>query len=63
MSVYNSPILFTYLTNAPMALPEDESIINKFKTILSSFVERSIEKLKVTKDDRENLGFGRVKIV
>lgn len=36
---------------------------NEFKSLLALFVEKSIEKLSVTKNERETLGFGRVKIV
>lgn len=27
ISVYNAPILFTYLTNVPFILPDDENIV------------------------------------
>ena len=36
---------------------------NEFKSLLALFVEKSIEKLSITKNERETLGFGRVKIV
>lgn len=32
--VYNAPILLTYLTNVPFTLPQDENIINQFKSLL-----------------------------
>lgn len=50
VSVYNAAILFSYLTNAPIVLPEDESKVNEFKALLSSFVEKSISKLNITKE-------------
>ena len=53
----------TYLTNIPLILPENEEIITKFKSLLENFVDKAIEKLKVGRKTRENLGFGRVKIV
>jgi hypothetical protein len=48
ISVYNAPILFTYLTNVPFILPEDESIVEEFKKLLEHFIEKSCEKLEVT---------------
>lgn len=53
----------TYLTNIPLILPENEEIITKFQSLLENFVDKAIEKLKVGRKTRENLGFGRVKIV
>jgi hypothetical protein len=53
----------TYLTNIPLILPENEEIITKFKSLLENFVDKAIEKLKVGRKTRENLGFGRVKII
>lgn len=63
MSVYNAPILLTYLTNAPLVLPENKDVIAQFKELLSSFVEKAIEKLKINKDTRRTVGVGRVKIM
>lgn len=63
VSVYNAPILLTYLTNVPFTLPEDEKIVNQFKSLLEMFVAISIEKLNITNRQRPKLGFGRVKII
>ena len=42
VSVYNAPILFTYLTNVPFTLPQDENIVNQFKGLLDMFIEKSL---------------------
>jgi hypothetical protein len=34
VSIYNAPILFTYLTNVPFVLPEDDAIVSDFKLLL-----------------------------
>jgi hypothetical protein len=34
VSIYNAPILLTYLTNVPFILPEDSDIIAAFKSLL-----------------------------
>ena len=61
--VYNAPVLFTYLTNVPFVLPEDENILKEFKELLTHFVDKSCRKLQVNSRDRPKLGTGRVKIV
>lgn len=38
VSVYNAPILLTYLTNVPFTLPEDKNVVNQFKDLLKMFV-------------------------
>jgi hypothetical protein len=63
VSVYNAPILFTYLTNVPFVLPDDESVVEDFKTLLETFVDKSLEKLQVDARSRPKLGTGRLKIV
>lgn len=63
MSIYNAPILFTYLTSVPFVLPEDETIISEFKKLLEHFVQKSCEKLTVTARSRPKLGTGRIKII
>lgn len=45
VSIYNAPILFTYLTNVPFLLPEDPQIVEEFKKLLEVFVDKSCEKL------------------
>jgi hypothetical protein len=47
----------------PFTLPEDETIVNQFKSLLETFVSISIEKLDITNRQRPKLGFGRVKII
>jgi hypothetical protein len=42
VSVYNAPILLTYLTNVPFTLPQDENIINQFKSLLDMFIVKSL---------------------
>ena len=34
VSIYNAPILFTYLTNVPFVLPEDTDTVAAFKSLL-----------------------------
>lgn len=63
VSVYNAPILFTYLTNVPFVLPDDESVVEDFKSLLETFVDKSLEKLQVDARSRPKLGTGRLKIV
>jgi len=63
ISIYNAPILFTYLTNVPFVLPEDDAIVSDFKLLLESFVDKSLVKLQVDNKSRPKLGFGRIKIV
>ena len=63
VSIYNAPILFTYLTNVPFTLPEDPQVVEDFKALLQDFVDKSVEKLQVSGRDRPKLGTGRVKIV
>ena len=63
VSVYNAPILLTYLSNVPLILPENDQIVEDLKLLLQSFVNSALEKLKVSRDSRKTLGFGRVKIV
>ena len=36
--MYNAPILFTYLSNAPIVLPDDENMVSEFKSLIGSFV-------------------------
>lgn len=62
-SVYNAPILLTYLTNVPLILPENDQLVGDLKTLLQSFLNKALEKLKVNRNSRKTLGFGRVKIV
>jgi hypothetical protein len=33
VSVYNAPILLTYLTNFPFTLPEDQKLIEEFRKL------------------------------
>lgn len=63
MSVYNAPILFTYLTSVPFAVPEEESVLQDFKQLLEHFIDRSLEKLTVTARQRPKIGTGRIKII
>jgi hypothetical protein len=63
VSIYNAPILFTYLTSVPFILPEEESIISEFKKLLEHFVQKSCEKLTVVARSRPKLGTGRIKII
>jgi hypothetical protein len=63
VSIYNAPILFTYLTSVPFVLPEDEVIVSEFKKLLEHFVQKSCEKLTVTARSRPKLGTGRIKII
>lgn len=63
VSIYNAPILFTYLTSVPFVLPEDENIIAEFKKLLEHFVQKSCEKLTVSGRSRPKLGTGRIKII
>jgi hypothetical protein len=63
VSIYNAPILFTYLTSVPFVLPEEETIVVEFKKLLEHFVEKSLEKLTVTSRSRPKLGTGRIKII
>ena len=50
VSVYNAPILLTYLTNVPLNAPESEQLLKNFQKILESFIEKASEKLKVTRE-------------
>ena len=63
VSVYNAPILFTYLTNVPFTLPDDENVVKAFKNLLLMFIQKSLSKLNITNTDRPKLGFGRAKIL
>lgn len=63
VSVYNAPMLLTYLTTVPFVLPEDQAIIDNFTQLLSEFVEKSCLKLNVQASSHPKLGVGRVKIV
>ncbi|MEI2703357.1 MAG: hypothetical protein V9E83_13280 [Baekduia sp.] len=63
VSVYNAPVLFTYLATVPFILPEDQQVINDFTSLLTDFVDKSCEKLTVKSSSQPKLGVGRVKIV
>lgn len=63
MSVYNAPILQTYLTNVPLVIPEKSQITEDLKMLLLSFLKKTLEKLKIKRQSRPTLGFGRMKIV
>lgn len=63
ISIYNAPILFTYLTNVPFVLPEDTDIVAAFKSLLEEFIDKSLEKLKASTENRPKFGVGRIKIV
>lgn len=63
VSVYNAPILLTYLTTVPFVLPEDQTIIDNFTSLITEFVDKSCEKLNVNSNSHPKLGVGRVKIV
>jgi len=41
VSIYNAPILFSYLTNVPFVLPEDPVIVEAFKLLLENFIDKS----------------------
>jgi len=41
VSIYNAPILLTYLYNVPFVLPDDELIINDFRDLLNNFIDKS----------------------
>jgi hypothetical protein len=41
VSIYNAPVLLTYLTSVPFVLPEQESIVEEFKKLLEHFIQRS----------------------
>jgi len=47
----------------PLNAPESEQLLKNFQKILESFIEKASEKLKVTREQRKALGFGRVKIL
>lgn len=47
VSVYNAPILQTYLTNVPLVIPEQSQIVDDLKKLLLSFLNKTLEKLKV----------------
>lgn len=63
VSVYNAPILFTYLTNVPFVLPQDQQTLNNLRELLVVFVQKSCDKLKVNSSSHKKLGVGRVKLV
>lgn len=63
VSVYNAPVLLTYLTNVPFALPEDPELLEEFMKLGVLFIEKSCQKLNVQKRNRPKLGFGRIKLV
>ena len=63
VSVYNAPILSTYLVNVPLILPENGQLVEDLKNLLKSFLGKALEKLTVTRLSRSTLGIGRVKIV
>jgi hypothetical protein len=63
VSVYNAPLLFSYLTNVPFILPEEEAVVDEFRKLLEHFIDKSAEKLQVNNRDRPKLGTGRLKIV
>ena len=48
-SVYNAPILSTYLTNVPLILPENDQLVGDLKALLQSFLSKALNKLKVTR--------------
>lgn len=63
VSIYNAPILLTYLTNVPFTLPKNEIVIQQFKLLLGMFIDKSLQKLTVKHTERPKLGFGRIKII
>ena len=63
VSIYNAPILFTYLTNVPFVLPQEEQVIEEFRQLLQHFVDKSCDRLQLTARQRPKLGTGRLKIV
>lgn len=63
VSVYNAPILQTYLTNVPLVIPQKSQITEDLKMLLLSFLKKTLEKLKIKRESRPTLGFGRMKIV
>ena len=63
VSIYNAPILFTYLTSVPLVLPEDEAVLEEFKKLLEHFIQKSCEKLNVNTTTRPKIGTGRIKII
>lgn len=50
MSVYNAPVLLTYLTNVPLVIPENSQITEDLKTQLMFFLKKTLEKLKVKRE-------------
>ena len=34
VSVYNAPILLTYLNNVPLNIPDDKDLVGQFKQLL-----------------------------
>lgn len=63
ISVYNAPVLLTYLTNVPLNIPDDKELVEQFKTLLKNFLDKALGKLRITKVDRSALGVGRIKII
>lgn len=61
VSVYNAPILSSYLINVPLVLPDNT--VEDHRELLKSFLKKALDKLQITREERRTLGFGRVKIV
>ncbi len=47
VSVYNAPVLQTYLLNVPLLIPEKSQISEDLKSLLQTFVKKTLEKIKV----------------
>lgn len=42
VSVYNAPILQTYLTNVPLVIPEKSQMVEDLKQLLLSFLRKTL---------------------
>jgi hypothetical protein len=51
------------LTNVPLVIPEKSQITEDLKLLLLSFLKKTLEKLKIKRETRTSLGYGRMKIV
>ena len=74
VSVYNAPILMSYLINVSFKDTKNAEAMGdffnmmgefeeEFKGLFRDFLPKALKKLKVTREERRSLGFGRVKII
>lgn len=63
VSVYNAPVLLTFLTNVPFTLPEAEATKQEFTELIRLFVQSATHKLNVRAMNHPKIGLGRTKII